>query len=164
MYARQWDFWVIRQFYFQFFKVLLNSWDSPAVKVDAYSTGPRIILSKVRQDEDCFIGERFVLLAIQCYAQFRPSLAVKHSLRILGSSWSISIQILCFGCYPSKQRFKTAKIFALKNTKNNQYYISSVQFSHSIVSDSLAPHESQHARPPCPSPAPGVHSNSPPLS
>ena len=36
----------------------------------------------------------------------------------------------------------------------------SVQFSHSVVSDSLRPHESQHARPPCPSPTPGVHSNS----
>ena len=35
----------------------------------------------------------------------------------------------------------------------------SVQFSCSIVSDSLRPHESQHARPPCPSPSPGVHSN-----
>ena len=32
----------------------------------------------------------------------------------------------------------------------------SVQFSHSVVSDSLQPHESQHARPPCPSPTPGV--------
>jgi len=41
---------------------------------------------------------------------------------------------------------------------------SSVQFSHSVVSDSLRPHESQHARPPCPSPTPGVHSNSRPLS
>ena len=40
----------------------------------------------------------------------------------------------------------------------------SVQFSHSIVSDSLRPHESQHARPPCPSPSPGVHSDSPPSS
>ena len=40
----------------------------------------------------------------------------------------------------------------------------SVQFSHSVVSDSLQPHESQHARPPCPSPTPGVHSNSCPLS
>ena len=38
--------------------------------------------------------------------------------------------------------------------------ISSVQFSHSVVSDSLPPHESQHARPPCPSPTPGVHSDS----
>ena len=37
---------------------------------------------------------------------------------------------------------------------------SSVQFSHSVVSDSLRPHESQHTRPPCPSPTPGVHSNS----
>ena len=36
----------------------------------------------------------------------------------------------------------------------------SVQFSHSVVSDSLRPHESQHARPPCPSPTPGVHPNS----
>ena len=33
---------------------------------------------------------------------------------------------------------------------------SSVQFSHSVMSDSLPPHESQHARPPCPSPTPGV--------
>ena len=33
----------------------------------------------------------------------------------------------------------------------------SVQFSLSVVSDSLPPHESQHARPPCPSPTPGVH-------
>ena len=41
---------------------------------------------------------------------------------------------------------------------------SSVQFSCSVVSDSLQPHESQHARPPCPSPTPGVHSNSCPLS
>ena len=42
--------------------------------------------------------------------------------------------------------------------------ISSVQFSRSVVSDSLRPHESQHARPPCPSPTPGVHPNSCPLS
>ena len=38
------------------------------------------------------------------------------------------------------------------------------QFSCSVMSNSLRPHESQHARPPCPSPTPGVHSNSPPLS
>ena len=34
------------------------------------------------------------------------------------------------------------------------------QFSHSVMSDSLRPHESQHARPPCPSPTPGVHPDS----
>ena len=38
--------------------------------------------------------------------------------------------------------------------------LSSVQFSRSVVSNSLRPHESQHARPPCPSPTPGVHSDS----
>ena len=41
---------------------------------------------------------------------------------------------------------------------------SSVQFSCSVMSDSLWLHELQHARPPCPSPSPGVHSNSSPLS
>ena len=40
----------------------------------------------------------------------------------------------------------------------------SVQFSHSVVSDSLWPHWLQDARPPCPSPIPGVYSNSCPLS
>ena len=44
------------------------------------------------------------------------------------------------------------------------YYIQSVQFSRSVVSDSLRPHESQHARPPCPSPTPGIHPNSCPSS
>ena len=43
-------------------------------------------------------------------------------------------------------------------------FFSSVQFSCSVMSDSLRPHESQHARPPCPSPIPGVHSNSCPKS
>ena len=41
---------------------------------------------------------------------------------------------------------------------------SSVWFSHSVVSDSLRPHELQHARPPCPSSTPGVHPNSCPSS
>ena len=43
-------------------------------------------------------------------------------------------------------------------------YSLSVQFSRSVVSDSLRPHGLQHTRPPCPSPAPGVCSNSRPLS
>ena len=43
-------------------------------------------------------------------------------------------------------------------------YIRSDQISRSVVSDSLQPHESQHARPPCPSPTPRVHSDSRPSS
>ena len=42
--------------------------------------------------------------------------------------------------------------------------ISSVQFSRSVMSNSLRPHESQHSRPACPSPTPGVHSHSRPSS
>ena len=42
--------------------------------------------------------------------------------------------------------------------------LSSVQFSCSVMSDSLPPHELQHARPPCPSPSPGVHYDSRPSS
>ena len=42
--------------------------------------------------------------------------------------------------------------------------LSSVQFCLSVVSDSLWPHELQHTRPPCPSPSPGVHSDSRPSS
>ena len=48
---------------------------------------------------------------------------------------------------------------------NNKFYtLSSVQFSHSVVSDSLRPHELQHVRPPCPSPNPRIHWDSRPLS
>ena len=43
-------------------------------------------------------------------------------------------------------------------------YLASVQFSHSVVSDSLWPHESQHTRPPCPSPTPRVYPNPCPSS
>ena len=43
-------------------------------------------------------------------------------------------------------------------------HIISVQFSRSVMSDSLRPHEPQHARPPCPSSTPKVHPNPCPLS
>ena len=77
--------------------------------------------------------------------------------------------------FPIESVSKTRNYLLLisKPTINCLYYASvniaqpetaSVQFSHSVVSDSLWPHESQHARPPCPSPTPGVHSDSRPLS
>ena len=47
---------------------------------------------------------------------------------------------------------------------NARVQFSSVQFSRSVVSDSLRPHELQHARLPCPLPTPGVHSDSRPSS
>ena len=52
----------------------------------------------------------------------------------------------------------------LQNKSYLIFQFSSVQFSRSVVSDCLQPHDLQHARPPCLSPTPRVHSNSCPLS
>ena len=52
----------------------------------------------------------------------------------------------------------------MKFLQHARCYFSSVQFSRSVVSNSLRPHESQHARPPCPPPTPRVHSDSRPSS
>ena len=69
------------------------------------------------------------------------------------------------------QTFKEPKWYlkVLNERRNSEHVVqfSSVQFSQlsrSVVSDSLQPHELQHARPPCPSPTPGVHSDSRPSS
>ena len=50
------------------------------------------------------------------------------------------------------------------NTSEQQSQAHSVQFSHSVVSDSSRPHGLQHTRPLCPSPTPRVYSNSSPLN
>ena len=52
----------------------------------------------------------------------------------------------------------------LKKVGKSTRPFSSVQFSWSVMSNSLRPHESQHTRPPCPSPTPGVHPDSCPSS
>ena len=59
-------------------------------------------------------------------------------------------------CCPENKFFST--IFL------DSVYMCSVQFSCSVMYDSLRPHEQQHAKPPCPSPTPAVYSNSRPLS
>ena len=52
----------------------------------------------------------------------------------------------------------------MNKPKMMKHIIFLVQFSHTVVSDSLWPHALQHSRPPCPSATPGVHSNACPLS
>ena len=67
---------------------------------------------------------------------------------------------------PNWKRSKTLTladdmILYIENPKDiTRKLLSSVQFSHSVVSDSLQPRELQHARPPCPSPTPRAYSNS----
>ena len=66
---------------------------------------------------------------------------------------------------PGKLRISTCVLLLEPlNSPFSSVQFSSVQFSHSVVSDSLWPHELQHARPPGPSPAPGVYPNPCPSS
>ena len=86
-----------------------------------------------------------------------------------------------FSCFTSKllisKVYKKLTQLNIRKTNNpikkwaknlNRHFskedISSVQFSRSVVFDSLRPHEPQHTRPPCPSPTPRVYPNSCPLS
>ena len=89
-----------------------------------------------------------------------PNGQKKRNVR--NSSKCLSVLIKIFPCGKFK-KFKTNKalltiVIGLKNI------LRSVQFSCSVVSDSLWPHELQHARPPCLSPTTRVHSNSRPSS
>ena len=61
-------------------------------------------------------------------------------------------------------RYANNTTLMAESEKELKSLFSSVQFSHSVVSNSLWPHELQHTRPPCPSPTPRVHSNSCPSS
>ena len=61
---------------------------------------------------------------------------------------------------PSRQTALKRTLHSWSNTSLIDKIYYSVQFSRSVMSDSLQLHESQHARPPCPSPTPRVHSNS----
>ena len=70
-----------------------------------------------------------------------------------------SFSIICISMYSMFTNLLLSYIL-----KECMFWIYLVQFSHSVMSNSLQPHESQHARPPCPSPTPGVHSNSCPSS
>ena len=60
------------------------------------------------------------------------------------------------------EMYDTVLMYAINKLKDESLNssFSSVQFSRSVVFNSLRPRESQHARPPCPSPTPGVHSDS----
>ena len=105
-------------------------------------------------------------------------LAVQGTLRSLLQNHSSKASILQHSAFFTAQLshpyMTTAKTIALTTQTfvgkvmslllNMLSQSSSVQSSCSVVSNSVQPHEPQHARPPCPSPTPGVHSNSCPSS
>ena len=61
---------------------------------------------------------------------------------------------------PTQATRCTGVIRLVPTTCSPEFDLSSVQFNHPVMSDSLSPHGLQHSRPPCPSPTPGVYSNS----
>ena len=95
----------------------------------------------------------YCLLAEQFWSRHLTHLILKRLISRTGD------KIHAYQDYYTKQLKSSMWICWLNAV---QYQL--VQFSHSVVSDSLWPHESQQARPPCPSPTPGVHSNSCPSS
>ena len=76
----------------------------------------------------------------------------------------VVVQNLCFS-FQSLNYFLTQFYLYIKSNRHEPLTLAiPVQFSWSVVHDSLWPHELQHARPPWPSPTPGVHPNPCPLS
>ena len=106
-----------------------------------------------------------------CFLIVPSTRTVLSSLANLWLSISL-IRRLLKGKHPHKQVLEIPwfsinhkfAIFFFQSMHINYLGIIYIQFSRSVMSDSLPPHEFQHGRPPCPSPTPGVHSNSCALS
>ena len=101
------------------------------------------------------LGDSLVYVYITVCLSIHPVTDTDGS-NVASAFWILSIMLLSawIGKYPSDSLGYIHWDFSF----------SSVQFSCSVVSDSLRPHEPQHARPPCPSPTPGVHPNPCPSS
>ena len=103
--------------------------------------------------------------AIHGVAKNQTRLSDWTELKVLTWKWVQFIPGSSLSSTPGTPELKSGSDYINQEKLLNLFILfSSVQFSSSVVSDSLRPQESQHARPPCPSPAPGVHSNSCPLS
>ena len=82
-----------------------------------------------------------------------------------GADHNSDHQLLIAKCkFKQKKVGKTTSQFRYDLNKILYDYDHRVQFSHSVVSHSLQPHRLQHSRPPCPSPTPGVYTDSCPQS
>ena len=77
--------------------------------------------------------------------------------------WRCKVWQNPWSVYAGDIRYLELKSLFKLRLKDTSLLITSVQFSCTVVSDSLQPHRMQHARPPCPSSTPGVYSNSFPL-
>ena len=96
------------------------------------------------------------------FSKFKQTLSHFSYENMQSHLWKFWIQI-GYNSWISKASIKIISIRFIFISILKKWF-SSVQFSHSVVSNSLRPHESQHTRPPCPSPTPGVYPNSSPSS
>ena len=122
------------------------------------------IASSAERDSFCVPSSSFSLLSCRVWKS-------QHNIGSRGLCLPSGLRQDCFSgfsplsiTFALYQLMKFPYIPILSNSFYHEEAFSSFQFSRSVVSDSLRPHESQHARPPCPSPTPGVHSDSRPWS
>ena len=145
--------------------VCISDWQN-FNSVETHSVGKTLICcwkeSKIKQ----FLGRAINNIKYVCTYSLIKILTHSSgncSAVTVASGWSW--YICNFVC--SKRRLTESMRLFIEAWFSNWHFHAveySVQFSHSVVSDSLQPHESQHARPPCPSPTPGVYPNSCPSS
>ena len=147
----------------------------------AWSTKPTItfiFIWQIQNSQAYIVLNRF-LLGI-CYLLSRVREPTWFRRYTLKSIWTQAIPLACVSTIPetwtpSRQVLGSCRLWVAwfpglcpspPNTMHTlgKTHFSSVQFSRLVVSNSFRPHESQHARPPCPSPSPGVHSDSCPSS
>ena len=119
---------------------------------------------KLMSIELVMLSNHFILCySILLLPSIFPSIRVFSNESVLSMRWP-KYWSFSFSISPSNEysglisvRIAWLNLLAVQGTLNG---ISSVQFSHSVMSDSLRPHESQHDRPPGQSPMPGVYTNS----
>ena len=137
-----------------------------------------IVWRKNQNPVDCLLSEKFLSLPIHSFFFFLtylfPCGSVVKDPPTMRETW---VRSLAWED-PLEMGKATTPVFwsrefhglyrvAKSRTRLSDFHftsLSSDQISRSVVSNSLQPHESQHARPPCPSPTPGVHSDSCPTS
>ena len=116
------------------------------------------------------LAGRFFTTALSGKSLFPNHFILRKSIRPQQENYLTTPDLLSVDSYCKEQRkfyfFQTKFILTVSSawSLNSNQWFSSVQFSLSVMSNSLRPHELQHARPPCSLPTPGVYSNTCPLS
>ena len=139
---------------------VINVWEAKGENVGLHKIGSKLLIAEIWRWYSCF--KKGLL------AQLVKNLPAVQEIWVqsLGLDDSLEKEMATHSGILAWKISWTKELQSMGSQRlgHNWATNTSVQFSHSVVSNSLRPHESQHARPPCPSPAPGVHSDSSPSS